>query len=247
MQARTTEIRVTDSVVRAYEVIPDGAGPHAGVLLCMDGLGVRDALRRMADRLGAAGYHVLLPSYFHRLGPDVHFDPKEVFSQPEKLAEMRKTIGAAVTTERAMSDTAAFLDHLAAQPDVDGARLGVVGYCMGGRLAFLAASTFPDRVRAAASIHGGGLVTPAPDSPHLVASKVRARLYFGIAKEDSSCTPEQAATLDATLREAGVRYAIEHYDARHGWAVDDTPVHDAGESERHWQAVLGLFASELSG
>jgi carboxymethylenebutenolidase len=246
MKTETIEIQTADGTASAYEVTPDGPGPHAGVLFFMDGLGLRDALRRMADRLGAAGYHVLLPDMYYRVGRELHWDPKEVFGNPERLAEMRKQI-VGMTTENVMRDVTSYLDTLASRPGVDGARLGAVGYCMGGRFAFVTTSQHPDRLRAAAAIHPGGLVTAEPTSPHLGADRVEARLYFGRASDDGSFTDENARVLDEALTRAGVRFQLELYAAKHGWAVDDTPVYDAVAAERHWRAVLELFASELSG
>lgn len=144
-----------------------------------------------------------------------------------------------------LGDVALCLDLLASRADVDASRVGAVGYCMGGRHAFLAATRFGGRLRATASIHPGGLVTGDVSSPHLAAGAAEARMYFGVAKDDVFFTREQADTLDRTLAALGKRYAIEHYPARHGWSVSDTPVYDAGEAERHWQAILALFGEEL--
>jgi carboxymethylenebutenolidase len=116
---------------------------------------------------------------------------------------------------------------------------------MGGRAAFIAATRFPDRLHATASIHPGGIVTADPTSPHLLAGLAQARMYFGIAKDDVFFTKEQAETLEQTLAALGKRYQIEHYEARHGWAVIDTPVYDEVEAERHWKAILALFAEQL--
>jgi carboxymethylenebutenolidase len=244
MKTETIEIRTSDGTASAYEVTPGGSAKRGAILFFMDGVGLRDALRRMADRLGAAGYHVLLPDLYYRVGRELHWDPREVFGKPEKLAEMRKTIGQ-LTPEMVMRDVDAFLGHLGSRADVDLSRLGVVGYCMGGRFALLTASHFPDRVRASASIHPGGLVTPEPTSPHLRLAQVKARVYVGRASDDASFTEEQAQTFDDALRSAGVRYQLERYAAKHGWAVDDTPVHDVAEAERHYRAILALFRAEL--
>lgn len=245
MKTETIEISTADGVMSAYEVTPDGSAKRAGIVLFMDGLGIRDALRKMADRLGAAGYRVLMPDMFHRIGREVHFDPKVVFATPDGFGVVRKTIGT-LTTDQSMADADAALSTLASRADVDATRLGAVGYCMGGRIAMLAASRFPDRVKAAASIHGGGLVTSAMDSPHLVLGASRARLYFGGAKDDPSFTTENAKTLTEALERAGTSYELEQYDARHGWAIDDTPVYDSAEAERHWRAILALFEAALS-
>ncbi len=238
------EIPTPDGAMWAYEVPAAGTPePHGAVLFFMDGLGLRPALFEMAERLAAAGYHVLLPDLYHRLGKHVHFDPAWM-TVPEKVGEIRKTIGS-LTPDMVMSDVRIALDVLAARPEVDPARIGAVGYCMGGRNAFLAATRFPERLRATASIHPGGVVTADATSPHLAAEHAKARMYFGIAKDDMFFTREQADTLEAHLTQLGKRFQIEHYSGRHGWAVPDTPVYDKDESERHWSAVLALFRAEL--
>ena len=236
------DIATPDGVMSAYEIIPDGDGQPA-ILFLMDGLGYRAELKAMAERLASHGYHVLLPDLYHRVGKHVHFEP-EVMMHPEKLAEMRQRIGN-LTPDMLMSDVAACLDVLASRGNVDATRVGAVGYCMGGRTAFIAATRFPDRLRVTASIHPGGIVTGDPTSPHLLAGAAQARMYFGIAKDDVFFTKEQAETLAQTFTAHGKRYQIEHYQARHGWAVIDTPTYDAAEAERHWQAILALFAEEL--
>jgi carboxymethylenebutenolidase len=243
MHTREIDVATPDGAMSAYEIIPDGEGKRPAVLFLMDGLGYRAALKTMAERLASHGYHVLLPDLYHRVGKHVHFEPV-VITQPEKMAEMRKRIGN-LTPDMLMSDVAACLDVLASRANVDATRVGALGYCMGGRNAFIAATRFPDRLRATASIHPGGIVTADPASPHLLARTVQARMYFGIAKDDVSFTKEQAETLGQTLAALAKRYQIEHYEARHGWAVIDTPVHDAAEAERHWKAILTLFAEEL--
>ncbi|MFO0755379.1 MAG: dienelactone hydrolase family protein [Byssovorax sp.] len=243
MQTREIDITTTDGPMSAYEIIPDGEGRRPAILFLMDGLGYRDALKTMAERLAGHGYHVLLPDLYHRIGKHVHFDPAAM-TQPDKIGEIRKLTGS-LTSDMIMGDVAACLDVLASSANVDAARIGAVGYCMGGRNAFIAATRFPDRLRATASIHPGGIVTADPASPHLSAGSAKARMYLGVAKDDIFFTKEQAETLDRTLAAAGKRYQIEHYQGRHGWAVIDTPLYDAAEAERHWEAILALFAEEL--
>ena len=238
------DVATPDGAMSAYEMVPDGEGRRPAIVFLMDGLGYRAALKTMAERLASHGYHVLLPDLYYRVGKHVSFDPI-VLTQPEKMGEMRKLIGS-LTPDMVMGDVAACLDVLASRANVDATRVGAVGYCMGGRNAFIAATRFPDRLLATASIHPGGIVTADPASPHLTAGQAQARMYFGIAKDDVFFTKEQADTLDQTLAALGKRYQIEHYEARHGWAVIDTPVYDAAEAERHWKAILALFGEELS-
>jgi carboxymethylenebutenolidase len=243
MQRAEIDITTPDGTMSAYAVHPDGEEKRPAILFFMDGLGYRDALKAMADRLATAGYHVLLPDLYYRVARHLSFDPA-VLTQPEKMADMRKMIGS-LTADMVMSDASMCLALLGSRPDVDPTRIGAVGYCMGGRNALILASRQPDRIRAAAAIHPGGLVTAEPTSPHLGVAGVKARLYIAQAKDDMFFTVEHAATLEAALKAAGVRYQLEPYAARHGWAVNDTPVHDPAEAERHWKAILGLFADEL--
>jgi carboxymethylenebutenolidase len=144
-----------------------------------------------------------------------------------------------------MSDTGAMLDYLASQPDVKPGGIGVTGYCMGGLMAMTAAGTFPDRVAAAASYHGGRLATDKPDSPHLLAPKMKGRVYVAGAIEDPSFPDDMKARLEDALGKAGVDHVVETYPAKHGWVFRDTPSYDAPACERHWQSLLALFAAKL--
>lgn len=245
MKGQLRELSTPSGAMRLYETTGGAEGPRPGLVFLMDGLGFRPTLFPMADRFAAAGLRVIVPDLFHRVGPDVHFDAKEVFGNPDKLAEMRKQL-AGVTSETAMEDVQACLDHLAAAPDASG-RAGAIGYCMGGRFAFVAAARFADRLGAIASIHGGRLVTPEDDSPHLAADRIRAAMYFAIAQEDSSFTPADEATLRAALEQAGARFEMEHYRARHGWTMADAPIHDPAEADRHFQRATAFLTATLAG
>jgi carboxymethylenebutenolidase len=116
---------------------------------------------------------------------------------------------------------------------------------MGGLMSLTAAGTYPEQILAAASYHGGRLATDAPDSPHLLAPKMRARIYIGGAIEDQSFPDDMKERLEQALTKAGVDHSIETYPAKHGWVFRDTPVYDAAASERHWQTMLALFAATL--
>lgn len=144
-----------------------------------------------------------------------------------------------------MSDTRAFLDYFAAQPDSKAARIGTTGYCMGGLMSLTAAGTYPDRIVAAASYHGGRLATDAPDSPHRLAPHIKARVYIAGAVEDASFPDDMKDRLEKALTNAGVDHRIETYPAKHGWVFRDMPVYDAAAAERHWQTMFALFEELL--
>jgi carboxymethylenebutenolidase len=99
---------------------------------------------------------------------------------------------------------------------------------------------------ASAGFHGGRLATDDPDSPHLLAPKIKAKVYVGGADEDAGFPPEQADRLRDALTAAGVENTVEIYKgARHGYAPPDMPVYNEEASERHWREMLKLFDATL--
>jgi carboxymethylenebutenolidase len=238
------EIETADGRCPSYVFRPSGTGPWPAVLVYMDGVGIRPAMLELGERLATYGYFVLLPDLFYRGGPYAPMDPHVIFSDPEKRKALVAKVASA-TPAMVMRDTRAFLDYLAAQPDVRPGGIGTTGYCLGGGLSLTAAGTYPEHVLAAASYHGGRLANDAPESPHLLAPRMRARVYVAGAIEDPSFPEEMKARLEDALREAGVDHTIETYPAKHGWVLRDTPVYDAAASERHWQTLSALFAAKL--
>jgi carboxymethylenebutenolidase len=239
------QIKTRDGSCPSYVFRPGGRGPFPAVLVFMDGLGIRPAMLEIGERLAQNGYITLLPDLFYRSGPYEPMDPHTVFSDPEKRKVlMEKFIGPA-TPANIMSDTRAFLGCLATRPDVKQGGIGTTGYCMGGLMSLTAAGTYPQQVIAAASYHGGRLATDAPDSPHRLAPKIKARVYIAGAIEDQSFPDDMKERLEKAMTEAGVDHRIETYPAKHGWVFRDTPVYDATESERHWQSMLALFDAKL--
>ena len=239
------EIATASGTCPSHVYRPPGGGPWPAVLVFMDGLGIRPAMLEVGERLSIYGYFVLLPDLFYRSGPYEPMDPHTVFSDPEKRKVLMEKFFAFATPANIMSDTRAFLDHLAAQPDVKPGGIGTTGYCMGGLMSLTAAGTYPDRIVATASYHGGRLATDAPDSPHLLAPKIKSRVYIAGAIDDESFPDAMKARLEEALTKAGVDHQIETYQAKHGWVFRDTPVYDAAANERHWRSLLTLFEAKL--
>jgi carboxymethylenebutenolidase len=153
----------------------------------------------------------------------------------------------ALTPDVVNADAGAWLGFVRGRPEVSDGPVGTVGYCMGGRMALRMAGTTPGAVAAAASFHGGNLVTDEPDSPHLAAVQAQGELYVGHADNDGSMPPEQMARLTQVLAEAHVRHTAELYvGAAHGWTQADTHAYDEASSERHWIRLLELFGRVLA-
>jgi len=225
---------------------PDGTGPWSAVIMYPDAGGVRPTFQDMADTLAGFGYAVLLPDVFYRHGDWKPFDMATAFTDDEERARLMSMVGS-ITPDMVAGDAGAFIEFLSRRPEVRGGGIGVCGYCMGGRMSLIGAGRQPDSIAAAGSIHGGGLATDDPGSPHLLADRIKATVYVGAAENDHSFTREQAETLDKALTSAGVRHTIEFYAAAHGFAVPDNPTYDPRAAERHWLALQDLFSSSLSG
>lgn len=239
------EIKTRDGICPSYVYQPAGKGPWPGVLVFMDGLAIRPAMLELGERLSTYGYYVLLPDLFYRSGPYEPMDPHKVFSDPEQRKILMEKFIAPATQANIMSDTRAFLDHFEAQRDVERGGIGTTGYCMGGLMSLTAAGTYPNEILATAAYHGGRLASDSPESPHLLAPKMRSRVYVAGAIEDASFPDDMKQRLEDALTKAGVDHTIETYQAKHGWVLRDTPVYDAAAAERHWQTLTGLLESTL--
>lgn len=240
----TDSVTTPDGTCDIALYTPDGTGPWPGVVMFPDAGGVRDTFDQMAAKLAGLGYAVLLPDVYYREPDWAPFDMATAFGDAEERARLMFLIGT-LTPDRITRDANALFDYLAARPDVAGERFGVCGYCMGGRISVLLAGSLPDRVAAAASFHGGGLVTDNEYSPHLLADQMNALVYVGGAENDPSFTADHAEQFGKALTAAGVRHRIEWYQAGHGFAVPDNPTYHTAADERHWAAMTETFGAAL--
>jgi carboxymethylenebutenolidase len=241
----TDTVTTPDGTCSVRLFTPDGDGPWPGVVMFPDAGGVRDTFDQMAAKLAGYGYAVLLPDVYYRAGDWAPFDMASVFSDEQERKRLFSLLGS-LTPDKTTGDANAFFDYLAGRSEVAGDRFGVCGYCMGGRISVLLAGRLPDRVAAAASFHGGGLVTDSADSPHLLADQMSATVYVGGAENDPSFTTDHAEQLEKALSAAGVRHTIEWYQAAHGFAVPDNAPYDEASAERHWTAMAYVFGSALA-
>lgn len=187
-----------------------------------------------------------MPNLYYLSGPTKPFVAGTAFKEGPERDRVMKLLQS-LSHKLVMEDTASFLDFLESQPGASGQKIGCVGYCMGGAFALSAAGAFPGRVAAAASLHGARLATDRPDSPHLLAPQMRAEIYVGVAGIDPHFTPEEKQRLESALQSAGVKHTVEIYpEAKHGFAVNDTPAYDRAASERHWERILKLFSDNLA-
>ena len=240
-----SEIDVTtpDGVSDSYFVHPS-SGSHPGVLIWPDAFGLRPAKRQMAKRLAESGYAVLVVNQYYR-------SQRAPIVNTTNFAEVSDTLRPLMGTlnpETQVRDARAFIGFLDRQQAVDSNRkMGTMGYCMGGPFTMRTAASLPDRVGAAASFHGGGLVTDQPDSPHLLVPQMQAQYLFAIAANDDESQPEAKDVLRDAFSQAGLQAEIEVYEgALHGWCPPDSQVYDESKAERAWSRLLALFTRALA-
>jgi len=252
---KNVEIKTADGTCDAAFIYPS-TGAHASVIVWPDAFGLRPAMRDIAKRLAADGYAVLVPNPFYRVAkaPGAPDPAGFSFQNQADAAKLQPLMGSINAAGAAEKDATAFVAWLDQQPQVDkNKKVGTQGYCMGGALVVRTAAAVPTRVGAGASFHGGGLVTNSPQSPHLLAPKIKARMYFGVASNDDQRQPDAKDKLKEAFAAASVPAEIEVYPALHGWCVPDMPKQANGEpiyskpdAERAWGKLLALYKAALA-
>lgn len=245
VSGKNVSIKTPDGVADCWFVAPS-SGKHPAVLVWPDIMGVRPAFQQMAKRLAESGYAVLTVNQFYRSTKAPFLKPGESFDQPEvraKIMPWRELL----TTEATIRDAKAFVDFLDAQKSVDKARgIGTTGYCMGGPMTMIAAAQHPDRVRAGASFHGGGLATDKPDSPHLMVPKMKAAFLFAVAENDDARNPTEKDKVREAFAAAKLPAEIEVYPGTmHGWCPPDSKVYNQVQADKAWSRMLALFEKSL--
>jgi carboxymethylenebutenolidase len=244
MIERKLEIAAADGLVDAVLLAPD-TGKHPGLLFYTDIFGIRAANIGMARRVAEQGYAVLMPNVFYRYGKPPFTDANFKWGEPDSMKIINGLFGS-LTGALMEKDAPLYVKALLEQPEAAPGKVGVVGYCFTGAMALRTAALVPDKVAAAASFHGGQLVTEAPDSPHSRIPQVKGELYFGHAIEDQSMPPDAIEKLNNTLKAWGGQYDSEVYEgAHHGWTVPGRDVYNEKQAERHYEKLFDLLKRNL--
>ena len=247
-------IKTPDGVCDAAFIHPT-TGSHPGVVIWADAFGLRPVMRDIGKRIAAEGYSVLVPNPFYRVAkaPVLPEDKVSSFNFQTDMPKIQPLMASINAPGAAEKDAVAFVAFLDAQSQVNkGKKIGTQGYCMGGPLVVKTCAAVPNRVGAGGSFHGGGLVTDKPDSPHLLAPKIKARMYFGIASNDDMRQPDAKDKLRESFAAAKVPAEIDVYSSKHGWCVADMPADASGpiynmpDAERAWGKLVALYKAALA-
>jgi carboxymethylenebutenolidase len=253
VQTASVEVKTPDGMCDATFIHPT-TGSHPGVIIWPDAFGLRTAMVDIGKRIAADGYSVLVPNPYYRMTKAPGIDMTNFsFQNQADMAKLRPLMGSINAPGTAERDAVAFIAFLDAQKQVNAAKkVGTQGYCMGGPLVMRTVAAVPARVGAGASFHGGGLVTDQPTSPHLLAPKMKARLYIGIAANDDQRQPDAKDKLKDAFAAAKVPAEIEVYKSLHGWCVPDMPagadgpIYNKPDAEKAWAKLVALYKAALA-
>jgi carboxymethylenebutenolidase len=234
-------IATPDGTCDAFFVHP-AKGKFPAIVMWPDIVGLRDAFKAMARRLAAQGYAVLAVNQYYRGGKAPVLNSFAEWRAPAGQEKLKPYV-ASITPDGTMRDGAAFVAWLDKQAAVNTKRgIGTAGYCMGGPFTVRMAAAAPARVKAAASLHGAGLVGDKPDSPTVLLAKTQAGFLFAIGKNDDARSPGDKDAIKAAAAAAKRPAEVEVYKGDHGWTVPDRPSYDEPEAERAWKRMSALFA-----
>ena len=235
------QIKTPDGVADAYIVHPP-KGKFPAVLMWPDIFGLRPAFRDMATRLAESGYTVLVVNPFYRVHKAPTSPEHADFDDPA-TRDALMSMAHSLSPTTAVTDAKAFVTYLDAHPAVDVKRkMGTTGYCMSGPIVLRTAAARPDRIGAAATFHGGGLVTKDADSPHLLIPQTRAHYLIAIAANDDQRDPDAKTVLRETFQRAHLQAEVEVYaGTQHGWCPTDSKVYNHDQAEKAWARLLVLL------
>lgn len=242
MHEESLEIPGRDGPIPAFLAAPGDGKPAPAVILYMDAPGIREELRDFARRIAGQGYLCLLPDMFYRLGT-LRFD---MTKRDERMAAVFLAAMASLDHDRVTADSAAMLDFLDGNQRAAPGPRGLVGYCMSGQYVVAAAGNFPDRISAAASLHGVRIVTDEADSPHHLIGAITAELYFGFASDDPHVPDDVIPTLRETLAQHGTANQLDIFpNTQHGYCFPQRPVYEEAAAEASWDRVFDLFGRRV--
>jgi carboxymethylenebutenolidase len=214
------------SPMPAYVARPAGEGPHPGLMVFQEAFGVNSHIRNVAERFAEQGYVAIAPELFHRTAPRGFEGDYKDF--PSVMPHVQ-----ALTNEFAEADVRATYEWLSSYPQINTSQISCVGFCMGGRVSFLANSVVP--VRKTVSFYGGGIATGLLDR----AAKLHGAALLIWGGLDKHITPEhRKAVTDALSAQHKTYVNVEFSNADHAFFCDERASYEPHAARQAWALTL---------
>ena len=233
----TVQLNTTDGRMDAYVAQPKDGGSYPGVVVIQEAFGVNDHIKKVTERIAAEGYVAIAPDIFHRESERVI----PYTEMPKAIATLQRVVDA-----KAMEDVGAAIAHLKSQGNVKAGSIGVTGFCMGGRLTYLAAAHHANDIKCAVPYYGGGIPMGNP-SPLSRTKEIKCPMYLFFGAKDQLIPKEQVEQINAELTSNKVTFELKVYpEAAHGFFCDNRPMsyHEASAKDA-WDKTKSFLAQHL--
>ena len=240
MEIRTEmdSLPTADGLMPAYVCRPAEAGSHAAVIVVMEAFGLNAHIKDVAERIAREGYVTIAPDLFYRFGsPIVPYE-----DVPRALGYIQKFDDAAL-----MAELGVVIQHLKGRPEVRSDRIGITGFCVGGRIAFLTACRHPAAIKVAVPFYGGGIAADTPTAPINLADRIQCPILCFFGETDKMIPMDQVRRVDETLKRLKKTAEVKVYKgAGHGFFCNDRASYDAGAAQNAWDIMRQWLTKYLN-
>ena len=223
----TESLATADGLMPAHLARPARGGPYPAVIVVMEAFGLNPHIKEVAERLAREGYVAIAPDLYYRFGsPVVPYD-----DVPRAVGFMQKFEDAQL-----MAEMGVVIQHLKATEGVRADRIGVVGFCVGGRIAFLTACRHPAAIKVAVPFYGGGIAADTPTAPIHAADRLQCPVLFFFGETDRMIPPDQIRRIDETLKRLKKTAEIKVFPgAGHGFFCNDRAAFHQESAQAAWE------------
>jgi carboxymethylenebutenolidase len=233
MTGRWDDVQVGGQTMRCYLALPAGPGPHPAVVVIQHAGGVDPFVQSMTDRVAEAGFVGCSPDLYHREGSG---------SSDDALTRMSR-----LRDNTIIEDVDAAIAHLESLPEADGSRIGITGFCMGGRVAYLMATQRPG-LRASVVFYGGNIMVPWGDgaAPFDMSDRIACPVLGLFGADDGNPNQADVAKLDAELTRLGKKHEFHSYPgAGHAFMSEDRLSYRPDAATDAWTRCTAWFREHL--
>jgi carboxymethylenebutenolidase len=237
IRTETVTLSAPDGPMPAHLCRPTSGGPYPGVIVIQEAFGLNGHIKDVAERIAREGYVTMAPDLFYRFGsPIVPYE-----DIPKAIGYIQK-----LDDGKVMTEVGAVIAHLKTLRDVRGDRIGITGFCMGGRVTFQAACHHAAEIKAAVSFYGGGIAADVPNAPLNSADRIRCPILCLFGETDALIPLEQTQKVEDTLRRLGKTFEVKVYEgAGHGFFCNERGSYHADSAKDAWEKTKVWFSNHL--